>query len=122
MVIDIDDDLADEVRQLQAVPAPDFIDAVKDHWTNATPLFEFVGQAVNCDPTDVSCGCLTMIRNSKGRYAAFTPRGVIDRELTEMIDADTRLPDVIDDVTKEHLLIFAEWQMRIRARYATLKS
>jgi len=34
-------------------------------------------------------------------------------ELTEAIKADDRIPDRIEDVTKENLYVFVEWQERL---------
>lgn len=54
------------------------------------------------------CGCLTTIRCGDSRFAlAWT------KELTEAIRADERIPKDPDDITVEHLPIFAEWQRRI---------
>lgn len=59
-------------------------------------------------PDGVDCGCLTMIRNPSSSFGnAWTDA------LTIAIRADERLPRRSDDITTDHLPIFAGWQRRI---------
>jgi hypothetical protein len=65
-------------------------------------LFGFVNE----DPTyRGEYGCLTEIRC--GRHVAPTAA------LTNAIRRDTRIPENGDDITVEHLEVFAEWQRRL---------
>lgn len=116
-MIALDDDLKSELEFLQSLDGEEFNNAVDNHWTRATPLFAFVGSRYRCTNTK-HCGCLTLIRGNPTQYAAITPNGTVDRELTKMIIEDLRLPDHLLAIKKKHLPIFAEWQMRIRARFA----
>jgi hypothetical protein len=56
---------------------------------------------------DTRCGCLTQVR--AGLFPAYTP------ELTRAIRADDSLPDDEDNITIDHLPLFAEWQRKIDA-------
>lgn len=67
-------------------------------------LFQYV--TPTGDDGETYCGCLTLIRGSSN-FKACTP------ELTEAIRADKRIPEKGDEITVEHLPIFAEWQRRI---------
>lgn len=50
---------------------------------------------------DILCGCLTQVKN--GLNAA-------TEELTNLIRADPRIPDDVDNITPESLPVFAEYQ------------
>lgn len=77
-------------------------------WENGMGLFKFVGE--DFDGYKIGMGCLTMIRSDQG-YWAFT-KGEIDKELTEEIKNDKRIPTDFQ-LIKDDLEVFAEWQRRI---------
>ena len=64
-------------------------------------LFQFAGKGAA-----MSIGCLTMIRN--GAPGCCVQAGT--SALTKAIKEDERLPRRFEDITKDHLPIFAEWQ------------
>ena len=74
-------------------------------------LFDKIGSEIDASGLPLTTGCLTQIRSSE-TYAAFI-KGELDKELTNEIRADHRLPDNGYDITVEHLPIFKEWQERI---------
>lgn len=89
------------------------IEQMDDAWAHDTCggeklhscLFDDCGIYRHSADTDMPCGCLTLVRC--GSMDAQTP------ELTDAIRADERLPLQVDDITREHLPVFAEWQRRI---------
>lgn len=103
-----------EVERLQAIPDKEFPIKVYKAWVNydekESPhscLFDTIG------PINHPCsGCLIQIRIDRGYNAVIN--GIIDRELTEEIRSDERIPAVLN-ITKESLPVFAEWQRRIKA-------
>lgn len=93
-----------QIAELVKLDGEKFRRRIRREWAHSKGLF---GYAVTnpyrlwADDT----GCLTMIRN--GDWRAET------EELTEAIRADERLPKTQQDITKEHLPVFAEWQRRL---------
>lgn len=82
---------------------------IKPHWSSGLGLFKLMGTGL-----DETRGCPTIIRNNENKSLghqqyAFV-NGVPNHEFTEQLSKDTRIPKSIDDVTVEHLPIFAEWQ------------
>lgn len=55
-------------------------------------------------------GCLTMIRHDRDARELGSEFGP---EITQAIRDDERIPDEGDDITVEHLPVFAEWQRRL---------
>ena len=99
-------------------------DEITEAWFNpnkhvAGCLFQYANKTgLSQDLPDVngavcSQGCLTMVRcptngcEIKTRWVAETP------ELTEAIQADTRIPDRRDYINVTNLHVFAEWQARL---------
>ncbi len=78
-------------------------------WTRFDPLFQTCSSegykgGVHREDGKI-CGCLPQIR--EGGYVAELP------SLTREIRADKRLPTKVEDITLEHLPVFAEWQRRL---------
>lgn len=94
----------------------DFSFAIFEAWNNPQKekggcLFSFVspsGDLEKCpiDANNRFCGCLTQIRGSMQKFA-------YTKELTKAIRNDSRIPQCIEEVTLEHLEVFAEWQRKI---------
>lgn len=70
-------------------------------------LFDYAG-------SKFGCGCLTLVRDSflfpqkyHVPFVAQTP------ELTEAIGRDERIPYSENDITLDHLPVFAEWQRKL---------
>ena len=93
-----------QIAELVKLDGEEFTAAVQSDWMNSKGLFEYAIANPKCMGKD-GTGCLTMIRN--GGWRAET------EELTEAIRADERLPKTQQDITKEHLPVFAEWQRRL---------
>jgi len=79
-------------------------DSISHAWKSPTGcdagcLFQFVESRPGL------CGCLSQIR--AGRWDAETP------QLTAAIRADGRIPVEPEDITVNHLPVFAEWQRKI---------
>lgn len=107
---------AKEVARLRASSA----DVIFNSWFGSalfderprSPLFAFITPSGLPESPDgvrshVQCGCLTQIK--AGVAPAWTT------ELAVRIRNDARLPSSPNDVTPEHLEVFAEWQEKIDA-------
>lgn len=95
------------IQSLINVPDDEFTKVVNRVWMNYddTPEGVLFGGATPSRSVGTGEGaCLTMIRNN---YEAYTP------ELTLAIRNDERIPNDVDDITKENLYVFAEWQRRL---------
>jgi len=92
-------------------------EAIYDAWDTATastslqqyPIASCLFRAITPDgesyqPGNSCCGCLTQVKYED--YRAFSGK------LTQEIRADDRIPEP-EDITLEHLPIFAEWQRRV---------
>lgn len=83
---------------------------ILDNWkspfdTNGGCLFQFVSTDGHCNS---KYGCITMIRGKHYQY-----RNTPIKELTEQIVSDTRIPVCPENISVDHLPVFAEWQRRI---------
>ncbi len=84
---------------------------ISSHWMAAQGLFKFIGE----DISNVSSGCLTMIRSQSGRHFPTKAiiKGRVDEELTQAIINDSRIPKSDLEIEVSHLPVFKEWQEKI---------
>ena len=92
-----------EIERLQAIPDEEFNSEVYGVWLMGEGLFKFLDKYNQG-------GCLTMVK--EGKYDAYL-NGEVDDGLTLEIRQDERIPDSSDDITKQSLSVFAEWQRRV---------
>lgn len=84
---------------------------IEREWFDGIGLFRVMGRdrdATNIVNDGPTCGCLTQIRFSKDK-AAFV-NGSPDKDLTQAIREDKRLPIHVSNITPAHLTVFKEWQ------------
>lgn len=81
---------------------------IPNEWSACEGLFAYVGDMKHPDS-----GCLTMIRNGKGKRYKAVIKGEVDEELTLEIVNDDRIPPCSYGIRPEHLSVFKEWQERI---------
>lgn len=86
----------EQIERLRNTP-----ELIYSDWDYGIGLFASV-----CD----QCGCLTQVRRSDFWGENFPDRGV----LAEIV-ADERIPKNGQDVTVDHLPVFAQWQRKIDA-------
>lgn len=85
---------------------------ITEAWVSGELLFAFVSPSEEKDSAE--CGCLTMIRRRKDRFAV-TLNGKRDLKLTGMIRRADDLPRCADEGgIRKALPAFAAWQLRIR--------
>jgi hypothetical protein len=89
---------------------------IKHDWLAAKGLFKYIAPLREGKSYFSGSGCLTMIKSSNALYLAFsgTPDNpIIDKELTEAIAEDERIPKDGKGITVDNLEVFKEWQEKI---------
>lgn len=89
----------EQVKRLTERP-----DRIHGEWSSNKGMFKFIEPKGSA--TTKLGGCLTLIR--QGTHFAM-PFGEVDKEFTDMIKEDQRLPRLGSEITPAHFPYFIEW-------------
>lgn len=85
-------------------------DLIEQEWFRGEGLFRIMGKSEDIDyhTPGPTCGCLTQIRCLRTK-AAFV-NGSVDKDLTQAIRRDKRLPKDVHKIEPKHFPVFKEYQ------------
>ena len=105
----------DHFQKLMAIEDDDALsDVIQSEWEWSEPLFRRAGPNTAHDlvGADKICGCLTQIRKNPDVYAA-SADGKTVHPITSEIVADDRIPKTPEEIDRQSLAVFLEWQRRL---------
>lgn len=100
----VKDKYDEEIEYLKANP-----DEINDHWSCGKPLFQYV--TLDGSGKDGS-GCLTWVKR-QSHYKEVNIDIEVNKQIRDEILADDRIPKNENDITIDHLEVFAEWQRKL---------